>query len=57
MPKPSLKLSAYLASGLLSMTSLASSAYAGITKGVEDALNFYHYGNNGAVKIDLNYRY
>ncbi|MEQ1558146.1 MAG: hypothetical protein ABL933_04295 [Methyloglobulus sp.] len=34
------------------------SAYAGgITQSVEDALNFYHYGNNGAVKIDLNYRY
>ena len=27
------------------------------TKEVEDALNFYHYGNNGAVKFDLNYRY
>ena len=30
---------------------------AGITQEVEDALNFYHYGKNGAVKIDLNYRY
>jgi hypothetical protein len=29
----------------------------GITQSVEDALNFYHYGNKGAVKIDLNYRY
>jgi hypothetical protein len=30
---------------------------ADITKDVEDALNFYHYGKNGAVKFDLNYRY
>jgi hypothetical protein len=28
-----------------------------MTKAIEDALNFYHYGKNGAVKIDLNYRY
>jgi hypothetical protein len=28
-----------------------------ITQSVEDALNFYHYGKNGAVKMDLNYRY
>ncbi len=30
---------------------------AGVTQSVEDALNFYHYGKNGAVKLDLNYRY
>ena len=30
---------------------------AGVTQTVEDALNFYHYGNNGAVKLDLNYRW
>lgn len=30
---------------------------AGVTQEVEDALNFYHYGKNGAVKLDLNYRY
>ena len=28
-----------------------------VTQSVEDALNFYHYGNKGAVKLDLNYRY
>lgn len=28
-----------------------------VTQEVEDALNFYHYGKNGAVKIDLNYRW
>lgn len=32
-------------------------AKAGATQEVEDALNFYHYGKNGAVKIDLNYRW
>ncbi len=34
-----------------------SSALAGITQEVEDALNFYHYGHNGAIKADLNYRW
>ncbi len=29
----------------------------GVTQSVEDALNFYHYGKNGAVKLDLNYRW
>ena len=28
-----------------------------ITKDVEDALNFYHYGKEGAIKFDLTYRY
>ncbi len=32
-------------------------AQASVTQSVEDALNFYHYGNNGAVKLDLNYRW
>ncbi|MDI1291260.1 MAG: alginate export family protein [Methylobacter sp.] len=36
---------------------VSGSALAGVTQDVEDALNFYHYGKNGAVKIDLNYRY
>jgi hypothetical protein len=36
---------------------ISHSALADVTKEVEDALNFYHYGKNGAVKIDLNYRY
>lgn len=30
---------------------------AGVTQEVEDALNFYHYGNKGAIKLDLNYRW
>jgi hypothetical protein len=45
-------------------TSLLSFAFAnhpvsavGVTQSVEDALNFYHYGNNGAIKLDLNYRW
>ncbi|MDO9169008.1 MAG: alginate export family protein [Methylobacter sp.] len=36
---------------------VSGSALASVTQDVEDALNFYHYGKNGAVKIDLNYRY
>lgn len=40
----------------LSVASAPASA-ANLTKSVEDALNFYHYGHNGAVKFDLNYRY
>ncbi len=42
---------------LLSLSVASQSAVADITKEVEDALNFYHYGKNGAIKIDLNYRY
>jgi hypothetical protein len=42
---------------LLSLSVVSQSAVADITKEVEDALNFYHYGKNGAIKIDLNYRY
>jgi Alginate export len=40
----------------LAFTNYPASAV-GVTQSVEDALNFYHYGNRGAVKIDLNYRY
>ena len=42
-----------------SVIALASSGvvHADITKEIEDALNFYHYGSNGAVKTDLNYRW
>ncbi|MGZ8136681.1 MAG: alginate export family protein [Methylococcaceae bacterium] len=47
-----------LSATLLSLSVASSSAYAvGVTQAVEDALNFYHYGKNGAVKFDLNYRY
>jgi hypothetical protein len=42
---------------LASLSLLGSHAHADVTKEIEDALNFYHYGNNGAVKADLNYRW
>ncbi len=58
MPKQQRNLSARLsAAALVSMTALGHPAWAGLTQDVEDALNFYHYGHNGAVKFDLNYRY
>ncbi|MGZ8164131.1 MAG: alginate export family protein [Methylobacter sp.] len=41
----------------LFMTTVSTAALAGITQSIEDALNFYHYGHNGAIKVDLNYRY
>ncbi len=47
-----------LAASLLSLAFANTPATAvGVTQSVEDALNFYHYGNKGAVKLDLNYRY
>ncbi|WP_411726217.1 hypothetical protein [Methyloglobulus sp.] len=47
-----------LAASLLSLAFVHHPASAvGVTQSVEDALNFYHYGKNGAVKIDLNYRW
>lgn len=46
------------AATLLSMTLFCGgSAVAGVTQEVEDALNFYHYGHNGAIKADLSYRW
>ncbi len=42
---------------LLLIISSSSASVAGVTQSVEDALNFYHYGNKGAVKLDLNYRW
>jgi len=42
---------------LLALSVMSGSAFADVTQQVEDALNFYHYGKNGAVKVDLNYRY
>ena len=47
---------AALPAALLSLMA-AEPASANVTKDIEDALNFYHYGNNGAVKLDLTYRY
>jgi hypothetical protein len=46
-----------LSAALLSLSVIGNPAVAGVTQDVEDALNFYHYGKNGAVKFDLNYRY
>ncbi len=53
MPQKKTKLPA----SLLALSVISGSASADMTQQVEDALNFYHYGKNGAVKIDLNYRY
>jgi len=46
-----------LSTALLTLSVISHSAVADVTKEVEDALNFYHYGKNGAVKFDMNYRY
>ncbi|GAB6140186.1 hypothetical protein JCM14076_09150 [Methylosoma difficile] len=47
-----------LTASLLSLAIASSSAFAvSTTQQIEDALNFHHYGKNGAVKFDLNYRY
>ncbi|MDO9270868.1 MAG: alginate export family protein [Methylobacter sp.] len=42
---------------LLALSVVSGSALADINQKVEDALNFYHYGKNGAVKFDLNTRW
>lgn len=42
---------------VMALAMLSSNANADTTKEIEDALNFYHYGNKGAVKADLNYRW
>jgi hypothetical protein len=56
MPKQQLKV--LLSTALISVSVAGSSAFAvSPTQAIEDALNFYHYGNKGAVKIDLNYRW
>lgn len=47
-----------LSAALLSLVAASASALAAdVTKSIEDALNFGSEGKNGAVKIDLNYRY
>ncbi|MGR8929542.1 MAG: alginate export family protein [Gammaproteobacteria bacterium] len=46
-----------ISSGLLAVAGVAAPAQANFTKDIEDALNFYHYGNQGAIKMDLNYRW
>lgn len=58
MPKTTIALcKRLLPTTLMSLATISLSAQADFTKEVEDALNFYHYGNNGAVKMDLNYRW
>jgi len=58
MPKQQRRnLSGSIYAALLSMSVVSLPASAGLTQQIEDALNFYHYGHNGAVKFDLNYRY
>ncbi|MEC4747544.1 alginate export family protein [Methylomicrobium sp. Wu6] len=42
---------------LLSLSLLSGAANADITQDIEDAFNFYHYGNRGAIKADINYRW
>jgi hypothetical protein len=47
-----------LSAALLTASAASGPASAvGVTQSIEDALNFYHYGNKGAVKLDLNYRW
>lgn len=55
MPQQRRKILLYAA--LLTLSVVSHSTLADITKQVEDALNFYQNGKNGAVKIDLNYRF
>ena len=58
MPKHTFTSSAGLTPAvLLSLSVISMPIHADLTKDIEDALNFYHYGNNGAVKMDLNYRW
>lgn len=58
MPKKTVQTSVRLMpAALLTLSATSLSVQADFTKDIEDALNFYHYGNNGAVKMDLNYRY
>ncbi len=54
---PKIKSKIPLSAALLTLSVASHSAMAGVTQEVEDALNFYHYGKNGAVKVDLNTRF
>ncbi len=42
---------------LFAMAGGVGSVAADVTKDIEDALNFYHYGQKGAIKFDLNTRW
>lgn len=58
MPKKTVHPSSrLLPTALLTLSATSMPALADMTKDIEDALNFYHYGNKGAVKMDLNYRW
>ena len=46
-----------LSAVMLSMSIISPVAMADMTQDIEDALNFYHYGKNGAIKFDLNTRW
>jgi hypothetical protein len=46
-----------LTAALLTFSVASHFAMASVTQDFEDALNFYQYGKNGAVKFDLNTRY
>ena len=48
---PQLQRKIPLSAALLSLSVISHSAMAGITQDVEDALNFYHYGKKGAIKL------
>lgn len=52
-----LKMTYLLPAGLMCVACIVAPAHANLTKDIEDALNFYHYGDKGAVKMDLNYRW
>lgn len=52
-----LKSNFFMGAGLLAIATASGLVQADVTKDIEDALNFYHYGSNGAVKMDLNYRW
>lgn len=58
MPQQKKRSNIILPAVVLSLSQLSGTASAkSVTQEVEDALNFYHYGNNGAIKLDLNYRW
>lgn len=58
MPKQKYKVHAFFPAALLTLVQFSGHANAvSITQEIEDALNFYHYGDKGAIKLDLNYRW
>lgn len=58
MPKQAIITTAKLTpAALLTLATISFPIYADFDKEVEDALNFYHNGEYGSLKFDLNYRY